>query len=143
MSGLQAVLAGLVAPGVHRWHPSYGGAHDIADLRLAVEHADWRFAHLDGWGRATKAQVLDGLGAALLLPEHYGRNLDALADCLDDLRAATLLLWEGWGPFAVADGATFGLVVEILTNRARHQRGGAFTVLLQGSGPDVDLPELD
>lgn len=143
MSGLQALLSGLVTPGVHRWHPSYGGSRDVADLRQLVEHADWRFAHLDGWGVDTKAQVLDGLGAALDFPAHYGRNLDALADCLDDLTHDTLLLWDGWGLLAVADEDTFATITDILTRRAHRERGSAFTVLLTGAGPDADVPELD
>ncbi len=143
MSGLQSLLSGLVAPGVHRWHPSYGGAHDDADLRRLVEHAGWRFAHLDGWGADTKAQVLAGLGRVLDFPDHYGSNLDALADCLDDLTHDTLLVWEGWGPFAAGDRPTFDTVTRILTARGQRERGPAFSVLLTGSGPDTDVAEID
>lgn len=143
MSGLPAVLSGRVAPGVHRWHPSYGGAREVADLRAVVEHAGWRFAHLDGWGMETKVEVLDGLGEALGFPAHYGRNLDALADCLGDLTHDTLLLWDGWGPFALADEPTFTVVTDILSARAGLVRRGAFSALLTGAGPEVGLPELD
>lgn len=141
MSGLEAVLDGLRAPGVHRLHPSY----DVGGLRPTVEQAGWRWAHLDGWTRETRVEVLDGLGEALGFPPHYGRNLDALADCLDDLSDPTVLVWEGWGAFALTDEATFAVVLEILRSRAGRRAAAAFSVLLTGAGPDLDLdlPELD
>ena len=132
MSGLAAVLAGRVEPGVYRWHAAY----DVADVRHTVERAGWRFAHLDGWSLATKAELLDALGAALNFPDHYGRNLDALADCLTDLEAGTVLLWDGWSPLARDDQRTFAVVVELL-------RAAALAVLLRGDGPEVEIPSLD
>lgn len=128
----------LPEPGVQRLHPSY----DVGGLRLAVERAGLRWAHLDGWTRETKAEVLDGLGEVLGFPEHYGRNLDALADCLDDIGDDTVLVWEGWGAFAVTDESTFAVVVEILRRRAGRKGAAAFSVLLTGAGPDLDL-DLD
>ncbi|GEP37098.1 hypothetical protein NPS01_07610 [Nocardioides psychrotolerans] len=139
MSGLEALLDGLLAPGVHRLHPSY----DVGGLRPVVEHAGWRWAHLDGWTRETKGEVLHGLGEVLGFPEHYGRNLDALADCLDDICDATVLVWEGWGAFAVTDEPTFAVVVEILRRRTGRKGAAAFSVLLTGAGLDLALPELD
>lgn len=141
MSGLEALLDGLLAPGVHRLHPSY----DVGGLRPRIEQAGWRWAHLDGWTRETKAEVLDGLGEALGFPGHYGRNLDALADCLDDLADDTVLVWEGWGAFATTDEPTFAAVVDILRRRTGRTAAAAFSVLLSGAGPDLDLdlPELD
>ena len=42
-----------------------------------------------------KEAVHDALSAALALPEWYGRNLDALHDCLTQLRDVELVL-VGW-----------------------------------------------
>ncbi len=135
MSGLAAVLAGRQAPGMHRWH----GAFDAADVRHSVEHAGWGFAHVDGWTRAdTKVDFLDAVGEALDFPEHYGRNFDALADCLHDIgagRDGVVLLWDGWATLARADERAFSIALSVLGSRVNDDRGVPFTVLLRGEGP--------
>ncbi|MCQ2252926.1 MAG: barstar family protein [Bacteroidales bacterium] len=40
---------------------------------------------LDFAGKATPAQIHDYLYASMGFPEYYGRNLDALYDCLSDV----------------------------------------------------------
>lgn len=140
MSGLSGVFAGHRPPGVYRWHAAY----DVADVRHTVEHAGWRFGYVDGWLSQTKAELLEAFGAALEFPDYYGRNLDALADCLGDL-PDTVLLWEGWGTLARADEAAFALVLRILTERAQDAdpERGRLLVLLRGAGPDLDVESLD
>jgi RNAse (barnase) inhibitor barstar len=143
MSGLAALLAGGVQPGVYRWHAMF----EADDVRHTVELAGWRFAHYSGWLHEDKAEVLAGLGAALSFPDHYGRNLDALADCLREVAApsgGTLLLWDGWAPFARADRRAFDATLNALRTRVETDRGGPFAVLLRGDGPEIaDLPSLD
>jgi RNAse (barnase) inhibitor barstar len=136
VSGLARLLAGRTPPGVYRWNAVY----DVEDVRHTVEHAGHRFAYLDGWVLESKAEVLTELGRALGFGEHYGRNLDALADCLTEVAADTVLLWDGWGPFARAHERTFRTIGSIL--RARTVATG-MSVLLRGDGPEVDLPVLD
>jgi RNAse (barnase) inhibitor barstar len=158
MSGLAALLAGRAKPGVYRWHAMF----EADDVRHTVELAGWRFAHYSGWIHEDKAEVLEGLGRALSFPDHYGRNLDALADALKDVVAhdsnGTLLLWDGWAPLARAERRSFDAIVEVLQARADAERGGPFPVLLRGDGekagpfaaqlpadvPEIaDLPSLD
>lgn len=43
-------------------------------------------ALIDGAVLETRAQLHDALAEQLSLPEYYGRNLDALFDCLTDFR---------------------------------------------------------
>jgi len=135
MSGLAAVLAGRHTPGVYRWH----GNFDAADVRHAVEHAGWTYGHLDGWEIEHKAEFLAADGEALSFPDHYGQNLDALADCLADL-PATVLLWDGWSAFARAEPAPFHSAVEVLAAHEANESAAPFVVLLRGEGPD--LPEV-
>jgi hypothetical protein len=142
MSGLAALLAGHRKPGLYLWH----GAFEVADVRHAVEHAGWGFAHVDGLHDQTKDEFLTAVGEALELPDHYGHNFDALADCLSDVGShveGTVLLWDGWGAFARTDSQAFSVALSVLGTRVNAERGSPFAVLLRGDGPDVGLPSLD
>ncbi|GAA4806125.1 barstar family protein [Nocardioides caeni] len=137
MSGLAAVLAGRETPGVHRW----ASGLDVVDVRHAVEHADWSFAHVDGIGLEARRDVLAAIGGALHLPDHFGRNLDALHDCLRDRSGPTVLLWDAWSGFARADTRSFELTVAVLGERPAGEV--ALEVLLRGEGPAVAVPLLE
>lgn len=132
MSGLAAVLRGDVATGVHRWR----SAVDVAAVRHTVEHVGWRFGHLDGVRVETRAELHTAIADALGLPSYYGRNLDALADCLSDCDGSQVLLWDSWGVLARAEPAFFGVVVGLLDD-------SAVTTLLRGPGPELVVPLLD
>jgi RNAse (barnase) inhibitor barstar len=134
VSGLAAVLAHHHDRGVFRWH----AASSPEDVQHTVEHAGWRFGYVDGWRHQTRREVLTALGEALGFPEHYGRNLDALNDCLRDLPGDVVLLWDGWATLAREDEATFAAVRAVLADHT-----GSLTTLLRGAGPDLDVPSLD
>ena len=136
MSGLAAVLAHRKEAGIYRWH----GHFKDEDVRHTVEHAGWRFAHIDGWQGDTKADFLRAAGEALAFPDHYGQNFDALADCLHDIgagQAGVVLLWDGWSTLARADEKVFNIALSVLGSRVNADRGVPFSVLLRGEGPDV------
>ncbi|WP_205474664.1 barstar family protein [Nocardioides sp. SYSU D00038] len=138
MSGLAALLAGRRPPGVYRWHASF----EPAVVRDAVEAAGARLGHVDGWPLPDRAAVLAELGVALGFPDWHGRNLDALWDCLTDLTAPTVLLWDGWSVLARADEPAFAGVLGVLRDRSAEEP--AFSTLLRGEGPDLaDVPHLD
>lgn len=144
MSGLAAILAGRTGPGIFRWH----GAFNAVDVRHTVEHAGWRFAYYDGWGAESKSEFLAGIAKALAFPGESGQNFDALADSLQDVVAGdsvgTVLLWDGWSPFARADEQAFSVALSVLGTRVNAERGGPFAVLLRGEGPEtVGVPSLD
>jgi hypothetical protein len=143
MSGLAALLAGHHEPGLYLWH----GAFEVADVRHTVEHAGWGFAHVDGLHDQTKAEFLEAVGRELDFPDHYGRNFDALADCLSDVGEhvdGTCLLWDGWGAFARAEPQAFSVALSVLGTRVNAERGTPFAVLLRGDGPHVPgLASLD
>lgn len=153
MSGLAPVLAGREPTGLFRWAAEF----TAQDLTATLEVTGWRLAALDGAYAQTKAEVLAALGVALELPDYYGANFDALADCLSDLETSTVLLWDDWGPFARADERSFSILRRILESRARDTNPSnpsnpsrpsrpikpGFLVLLRGEGPDLDIPLLD
>ena len=134
MSGLAAVLAGHHPPGVFTWH----SALPVEDVAHAVEHAGRRFGYVDGWTAQTKEEFLTAVADALDFPDHFGRNLDAFADCLRAVDG-TVLLWDGWSTLARGDAHTFTLVRTILAERAAA--AGSFVALLRGEGPDLDVVE--
>lgn len=142
MSGLAALLAGRNEPGTYRWH---NAAH-VEDIQHAVEHAGWRFGYLDGWTIDDKSSFMKATAMALDLPDDRGDSFEALADCLAEVSAGdkggVVLLWDGWSPFARADGDSFNAVLEAFSQRVNSDQGGKFAVLLRGEGPDIELPEL-
>lgn len=61
------------------------GAYDKTELQRAAARADQTLLHSDCKGATDKQAVLTRLGEDLQLPDYFGRNLDALYDCLTDL----------------------------------------------------------
>ena len=142
MSGLAALLAGRSKPGIYTWHSGF----EVEDVRHTVEHAGWTFAYVDGLKAQTKQEFLTHIGEALSFPEWYGKNFDALADCLTDIDSGngTVVLWDGWGALARAEPRAFSVALSVLGTRVNADRGGPFSVLLRGEGPDVaGVPSLD
>jgi RNAse (barnase) inhibitor barstar len=131
MSGLAGLLAGRTPPGAYRWHAT----HDVDDVRRSVEVADRPFAYLDGVAVESVPELHGALADALGFPDWYGRNLDALADCLRDVDPATVLLVDAWGAVARAEPRVFAIALELLGER--------ISVLLRGDGPDVGLDVLE
>ncbi len=64
------------------------GAYDFDELKKSARRADQRLLHADLAGARDKGAVLDALAKAFELPKHFGRNLDALYDCVTDLKPA-------------------------------------------------------
>lgn len=65
------------------------------------------YAVIDGANIASRNALHDSLSRQLSLPEWYGRNLDALYDCLTDIREDSELvlqntseLYANLGPYA-------------------------------------------
>lgn len=135
MSGLAGLIAGHHRPGVYLWH----NAAEPADVEHTVVHAGWHYGYVDGWTHQDKDAFLAAVGEALAFPDYYGKNLDALNDCLYDVPADTVLLWDGWGPLAREDERTFRILVDIFGDHADD----GLSVLLRGAGPAVAVQDLD
>jgi hypothetical protein len=129
VSELKRLLAGELEPGVYSW----ASQAPLADVRRKVESAAWRFVHLDTTGVDDKTGFLDEAAAAFGFPGWFGRNWDAFADSLGDVRAerGTLVLWDGSGHFAAGNEEQFAVALEILRDRSESTLGGAFGVLVR------------
>jgi RNAse (barnase) inhibitor barstar len=60
-------------------------AYRVDDLMAAAEAAGQHFLYANLSTAQTKQDVLDQIAEAFLFPAHFGKNLDALYDCMTDL----------------------------------------------------------
>lgn len=62
------------------------GAYDGDSLKRAAERADQRLLSVDLAAAVDKEAVMVAIADAFGFPAHFGRNLDALYDCITDLK---------------------------------------------------------
>ncbi|MEP7300741.1 MAG: barstar family protein [Caldimonas sp.] len=60
-------------------------AYRVDDLMQAANYADQHFLYANLTAAQSKQEVLEGIAEAFLFPTHFGKNLDALYDCMTDL----------------------------------------------------------
>jgi hypothetical protein len=140
VTSLGEIIGGERPPGVYRWLST---AYPDALRREAVA-AGWTCHVLDGGGLTGAEDLFDRCASLLAFPEWFGRNWDALADCLADLSwlagAGHVLLWEHYGTLWHADPGAWRLAYAALTAavRTRRETGAVpLCVLVRGSGPEL------
>ncbi|WP_291377463.1 barstar family protein [Demequina sp.] len=134
-----------------------GGPVLFWSLEVLQESTEWLSAHgydvvtlpVSDWGDASRMH--DDVSRALNFPSYYGRNLDALNDCMSDVAvgdygsspSATglVLALTGFDRFVRDDRATAHTVLEIVTGQARVAMsfGRRFLFLIQSDDPDITL----
>ncbi|MEU6646501.1 barstar family protein [Saccharomonospora sp. NPDC046836] len=82
------------------------------------------FSHvLDGRALGDKLSTLDAIAAALSFPDYFGRNLDALYDCLTDLSwlpaGEHVLIWIASDVLRRADPKSYLAVHSVLSDAQR------------------------
>ncbi|MET3985101.1 barstar family protein [Streptomyces sp. PvR034] len=114
----------------------------LAPALAAAEQAGWMVVRLDLDGVRSKADLMGRCERALRLPEHFGGNWDALADCLIDLswlpaasgRLLAITSWRGYAAARPGDWETFQDVLEQAVDFWRGSTEGVLTVLLADPG---------
>ena len=100
---------------------------------LAEAQRGGALAHLVG-PVTSQADALDAIGATLSFPAWYGRNLDALHDCLVDLSwqpdGEHVLIWTGHRQLEVADPEGYHAVLAVLADAAAASTGRPLSVVL-------------
>jgi RNAse (barnase) inhibitor barstar len=98
--------------------------------------------------------LLIAIGEALDFPSYYGRNLDALSDCVGDVAnfaygsdpdsTGTVIAFRHYDRIVRADARRAEAVLEIFTARARDALliGHRMLVLVQSDDPDVSFGPL-
>jgi RNAse (barnase) inhibitor barstar len=59
-------------------------AYRVHDLQAAAEAAGQHFLYAGLGNAQSKQEVLDQIAQSFLFPPHFGKNLDALYDCMTD-----------------------------------------------------------
>ena len=138
---LAAVVGGAREPGVYRWRSR---AH-TGPVRRELTAAGWTLHLLDGRAVDGPADLFDRLADELAFPGWFGRNFDALADCLGDLSwlpgLGHVLVWDQWGTLATADPKAWRQAYQsfqVAIDGRAHARLVPLYVLLRGTGPVVD-----
>jgi len=111
-------------------------------LTEALRAGGWTHVELDLGGVSDKPAFMDRCVRALDLPDWFGRNWDALADCLRDLSWAPpargrLVVVSGWQEYARSAPHDWGIAQEVFTEATEHWRGGdtELQVVLALGGP--------
>jgi RNAse (barnase) inhibitor barstar len=90
---------------------------DEASARGAYVHT------VNGPGLRDRLSVLDAIADALQFPEYFGRNLDALYDCLTDLSwlptGEHVLIWVASGVLNTADPKGYLAIRSVLSDAQR------------------------
>jgi RNAse (barnase) inhibitor barstar len=60
-------------------------AYRVDDLMQAAQGAGHHFLYANLGEAQSKQEVLEGIAQSFLFPVHFGKNLDALYDCMTDL----------------------------------------------------------
>ncbi len=60
-------------------------AFRVEDLQLAAQDLGQHFLYANLGNAQSKQDVLEGIADAFMFPSHFGKNLDALFDCMTDL----------------------------------------------------------
>ncbi len=86
-----------------------------------------RVARVDGRAATDKASALGAIASALAFPPWFGRNLDALYDCLVDLSwlpaGEQQVEWSHADRLAAADPQTYRAVLGVLREAAAATAG--------------------
>ena len=119
------------------------------EVQEAARVAKLRVIEVDASAASTKAQVLGLLGRALEFPSWFGRNWDALEDCLTDAgwiaHPGVMVCIEGFGAYAKADADGFAILLDIFKTSAEYWRGEgrSFWVIFAGKpAASLELPVL-
>ncbi|MFB7866685.1 MULTISPECIES: barstar family protein [unclassified Streptomyces] len=90
---------------------------------------------LDLHGVTDKRAFMNRCVRALPLPVWFGRNWDALADCLADMREPMAIVVTHWHAYAEAEPDEWSVAQEVFSAAARASAAGLAVLLLLGGEP--------
>ncbi|MFC8510139.1 barstar family protein [Streptomyces sp. NPDC057411] len=90
---------------------------------------------LDLHGVTDKTAFMNRCVRTLPLPVWFGRNWDALADCLADMRAPMAIVVVHWHAYAEAEPDEWSTAQEVFSAAARASSAGLTVLLSLGGDP--------
>jgi hypothetical protein len=97
----------------------------LAPLLEAARSAGLSTVSLDLTGVSDKRAFMDRCARALALPDWFGHNWDALADCLTDVPrepAGRLVVVSGWQAYAEAAPQEWIVAQEVFSDAVQYAR---------------------
>lgn len=94
-------------------------------------------AVVDGRACRTRAAFFDEVARALDFPPYFGRNWDALVDCLRDVGPVALVVAHAEGLLAAEPGAHLATLLDIMATAAADD--GLTLTLCAGPGQETAL----
>jgi RNAse (barnase) inhibitor barstar len=140
MNDLDQLLSSLTQSGVCATREA------SATLAAAASARGYGVYRIDLARVADKADLMERLQRALQFPAWFGRNWDALDDCLTDMswhgEVGYVLLLSGGGDLRRCQTALFHTLVDVLKAAADYWRGleRPFWAFFLDLPPDVTLP---
>src|SRR5688500_13442578 len=125
------------------WRPEY-----LREDAAWLAAHDYRLHDIDASKWRSEADMHDALARELAFPDHYGANLDALADCLGDLpvpeTGGLALLVRGLDAFSRQESRLAHALLDIAARASRGYllSGRRFVVLVQSDDPHVEFGAL-
>ena len=143
MNSLLSLLPDIERTGV------YHTEIPVDEITAAAQAAGLHAFEVDLRKARGKNELLDRFATILQFPGYFGRNWDALADCLSDLGwldgAGWVLILVHCDVFASAHEDSFNRAVEVLNTAAAswRARNKPFWVFVQGkAGWEPGLPKI-
>ncbi|MGL5405912.1 MAG: barstar family protein [Propionibacteriaceae bacterium] len=109
ISAVAPLFDGTLTPGIYQM------TAPRAEVLAGLREAGWQAAELPHV--KTPQEALTLIGEALSFPKWYGRNLDALWDCLGDLTQPTALYWRSWQELAIHFPDEWAQLMGVLKDR--------------------------
>ena len=117
-------------------------------VQAAAKRAGFAFFHIDGKNIARKEQLMNAAATALHFPKHFGKNWDALEECLTDLEwidaDGYVIYYDQIDGLLEAHPDQFETLVEILRDSVAQWKedGEAMVVVLSGAKAPKGVSKL-
>lgn len=111
---------------------------------------DYRVAEFDAESWPSDAEMYDDISAALDFPDHFGRNLDALNDCMRDVvsgdygwdadsNTGLVIVLRAFDAFTAVDRRIAQTMLDIFADHARYALliGHRVICLIQSNDPSL------
>jgi hypothetical protein len=122
----------------------YLAPEEVETLRTAATGAKLGWYEVNLARVEKKQELLAACAKSLRFPRWFGGNWDALADCLKDLCADSMVNCRNCGQFADAAPGDYATALEVFQDAASFwaERGSTFIALVDAEPEGVELPRF-